>query len=370
MEWDKVFTTGIHTDSNGNKKTWTTDDLDRIVAGFKPEFHEPPLVIGHPSDNAPAFGWVQGIKRVGEDLYVQYREVAAEFQEWARKGLFKKKSIAIYPDGTLRHVGYLGAMPPAIKGLPDFAFADGDRTPATYEFSDWRMSTLGRIVMRLRDYLIEKEGAEKADAIIGSWDVQDLLTPPPEQYEPIESSYHEEETMKPEEVKALIDDALAGQAMKFNEQLKGIADSIKGLSTQFGELQQGQEADREASQRREFAEFLSSPDMQKRVPEASREATINQLMALTKAPAQEFGEGDQKKTVSAVDSYKQQLQALPTVVEFGEVATRTAVGDVTVNGMDAETLSRRAVEFQEAEASSGRTVSMTEAVAHIKKGGK
>jgi hypothetical protein len=281
-------------------------------------------VVGHPSDNAPAFGWIAAIKREGNDLLVQYRDVAAEFTDWARKKLFKKKSIAIYPDGSLRHVGYLGAMPPAIKGLPDFAFAEGEF--ACYEFSDWRMSTIGRVVMRLRDYLVVKEGAEKADAIIGSWDVQDLLTPPPEPSESIAANYTEEEGMKPEDVKQMIDDALAGQATKFNEQLKGIADSIKGLSTQFSELQKGQKEEREAGLRREFAEFLSRPEMLRRVPEGSREATINQLVTLSSAAAIEFGEGGQKKTVSAVDHYKSQLQALPTVVEFSETATKDRKG--------------------------------------------
>lgn len=373
-DWDKVFTTGWHTDSNGNKKLWTTEDLDKIVNSFNPTFHEPPVVIGHPSDNAPAFGWVAGIKRVGEDLYLKYKEVADEFKEWTRKGLFKKKSIAVYPDGSLRHIGYLGAMPPAIKGLPDFQFNDGDKGAAvTYEFSDWRMSTIGRVIMRLRDYLIEKEGAEKADAIIGSWDVQDLLTPPPEPEtinNPCYNEPKEEHSMKPDEVKALIDDALKGQEPKFNEQLKGIADSIKGLSGQFSELQKGQATDREAGQRREFKEFLMAPEMQRRVSEGSREATINHMMTLVGADPVMFEEAGERKTISAVDDYKKHLQALPEVVAFGEHATRDKVGDVTVNGMTAEDLSQKAVEFQEAETKAGRTVSMTDAVAHVKKGGK
>jgi hypothetical protein len=54
------------------------------------------------------------------------------------QGLFKKRSISVYPDGTLRHVGFLGAQPPALKGLADFAFKDEGKTPETYEeFIDW-----------------------------------------------------------------------------------------------------------------------------------------------------------------------------------------------------------------------------------------
>lgn len=321
MDWDKVFSTGWHTDSAGNKKYWGTADLDKIVRLFNPAFHEPPLVIGHPSDNAPAFGWVAGIKRVGEDLFLQYKEVAAEFKEWRQKGLYKKKSIAVYPDGSLRHVGYLGGMPPAIKGLPDYAFADGERQAVTYEFSDWRLGTIGRVIMKIRDYLVEKEGAEKADNIIGSWEVQDLLTPPVETGETA-PNYNEEVEMTTEEVKNLITAALKDQAAAFAEQFKVINDGLKTLSGQFSELSTAQASERLAGQRREFTEFLSSPEMAKRIPEASRAATIAHLITLTSAAPVEFGEGEGKTTLPAVDAYKAQLKALPAVVEFSEVATK------------------------------------------------
>lgn len=372
MEWDKVFTAGWHTDSNGNKKLWTTDDLDRMVTLFNPSFHEPPVVIGHPSDNAPAFGWVEAIKRVGNDLLLKYRDVAPEFSDWVGRKLYKKKSIAVYPDGSLRHVGYLGAMPPAVKGLPDFAFKDGDRVATFYDYEDMTVAALFR---RLREFIIGKFGQDEADNILPDYQITNLQTSAAmPDAEPTDTGTpcptFKEDDMKKEEVQALIDEALKGHETRFSEQLKGIADSIKGLGTQFGELQKGQVADREANLRREFGEFLATPEMQRRVPEGSREATVGQLMALSGAPDVEFGEGDQKKKVSAVDQYKQQLQALPEVVAFGEHASRDKVGDVTVNGMDAQELSRKAVEFQESERAAGRTVSMTDAVNHVKKGGK
>ncbi|MDA8428180.1 MAG: hypothetical protein M0T70_02890 [Geobacteraceae bacterium] len=366
--WDLVFTTGMHTDANGNKKLWTTDDLDKIVSTFNPKFHEPPLVIGHPSNNAPAFGWVEGAKRVGEGLYLKYRQVVDEFKEWNRKGMFKKKSISVYPDGSLRHIGYLGGMPPAIKGLPDYQFSDSGKGEAvTYEFSDWRMSTLGRVVMKLRDYLVEKEGAEKADSIIGSWEVQDLLTPPPEQ-EPIsESCYHEEVKMEIKDVEAIVTKAVADGTQQFSEQLKTISEENKTLRTELAGIKESQTKDREATMRREFGEFLMTPDMQRRVAEGSREATINHMMTLVSAQPLEFGEGDHKVKVPAVDHYKKQLQALPPVVEFNEVATHERGRDRQTNEMDIDVTASKAQEFVTAEAKAGRTISFTEAVAHVKK---
>ncbi|MEJ5352449.1 MAG: hypothetical protein WHS65_12745 [Melioribacteraceae bacterium] len=132
MKWFAIFKTGKHTDSSGNTKEWTEADLDKIVSNYDPLKHEAPIVIGHPKTNAPAFGWVEKLKRVGDTLYALPKQLAQEFVEMVNKGLFKKRSISLYPDGTLRHVGFLGAQPPAVKGLPDVEFNDADIQ--TYDF--------------------------------------------------------------------------------------------------------------------------------------------------------------------------------------------------------------------------------------------
>lgn len=132
-EWDVVFRVGKHTDSQGRAREWTESDLDRMVQAYDPSKHEAPIVIGHPKDNAPAFGWVKALKRQEGALLAKYGQVSEQFAEAVKEGRYKKRSISIYPDGTLRHVGWLGAMPPAIKGLPDFAFSDEGGEPFTYE---------------------------------------------------------------------------------------------------------------------------------------------------------------------------------------------------------------------------------------------
>lgn len=132
----------------------------------------------------------------------------------------------------------------------------------------------------------------------------------------------EKDDMTTEEVKNLIAAALKDQAAAFAEQFKTINDSLKTLTGQFSELSTAQGNERLAGQRREFTEFLSSPEMAKRIPEASRAATIAHLITLTSAAPVEFGEGDTKTTLPAVDAYKAQLRALPPVVEFSEFATK------------------------------------------------
>lgn len=129
-----VFKTGTHTDSNGNTRAWTEDDLDKIAGSYNPALHEAPVVIGHPKENSPAWGWVEGLRREGNVLYARLKALVPEFTDMLGKGMFKKRSISLYPDMTLRHIGFLGAVPPAVKGLPDFAFAE--KESVFYE-SEW-----------------------------------------------------------------------------------------------------------------------------------------------------------------------------------------------------------------------------------------
>jgi hypothetical protein len=111
-------------------RTWTAADLDKMAANYNPANHEAPICIDHnesagPINGGPAYGWVESLKREGDTLLAKFKQVAPGFIDAVKAGLFKKRSISVYPDGTLRHVAWLGAKPPAIKGLADFAFSDG-----------------------------------------------------------------------------------------------------------------------------------------------------------------------------------------------------------------------------------------------------
>jgi cation transport regulator ChaB len=147
-KWIAVFRTGKHTDSAGNEKDWTEQDLDQIVSQYNPAEHEAPLVIGHPTDNAPAYGWVDSLKHEGGTLYARFKQLVPEFVDMVKRGLFKKRSVALYPDLVLRHIGFLGAMPPAVKGLPDVGFKHG-QVATVLEFEDEREKTIRDALDRL-----------------------------------------------------------------------------------------------------------------------------------------------------------------------------------------------------------------------------
>jgi len=129
--WIEIFKSGEHTDSNGNKKKYSLNDLDNIVTLYNNKISESnsfeaPLVKGHPGSDEPAYGWIEKLQRKGDILYAKLKEVVPELISEIRDGRFRKVSIALYDNMMLRHVGLLGAMPPAVKGLKNVAFSEAD----------------------------------------------------------------------------------------------------------------------------------------------------------------------------------------------------------------------------------------------------
>lgn len=134
-KWFAVFKTGKHTNSKGIQKEYNTSDLDGIVNRYKPEEYEAPIVVGHPKTDSPAYGWIEKLKRVGDVLYAYPKQVVQEFADAVKQGLYKNRSVALNADGSLRHVGFLGATPPAVTGLPPVEFK-GDDDPELIEFEN------------------------------------------------------------------------------------------------------------------------------------------------------------------------------------------------------------------------------------------
>lgn len=156
-QWVEVFRAGEQTDSSGNTRKWTASDLEKIVRNYNAKKHEAPVVIGHPKDNAPAFGWVAGLKTDGKRLFAKFKQLIPEFIDAVKRGLYKKRSISLYPDLTLRHIGFLGAIPPAIKGLADIQFNENEGI--TIEFNS--SADLNKSGSREKSLFREKKGESK-----------------------------------------------------------------------------------------------------------------------------------------------------------------------------------------------------------------
>ena len=136
----EVFKAGTHTDANGNTQEWSQSDLEMIVDKYnnqpEKEKHLAPVVIGHPEDNLPAYGWVESLKLQGDKVLAILTDLQDEFVEWLDKGLYKTRSISLYEDLKLRHIGFLGAVPPAIKGLELNEIKYSEKPMKVFEFTN------------------------------------------------------------------------------------------------------------------------------------------------------------------------------------------------------------------------------------------
>jgi len=149
-----IFRAGQHVARDGQSYTFSEADLQAIVEGYDPKLSEAPLVVGHPRVDAPAYGWAKSLRTEGGVLYAEPHQVEPQFAQLVNEGRLKKISASIYLPDTpgnptpgkhyLRHIGFLGAQAPAVKGLPsaqfgddgsapEFAAADGDLTDAFSE---------------------------------------------------------------------------------------------------------------------------------------------------------------------------------------------------------------------------------------------
>ena len=118
----EIFKTGAHTNSNGITKNFTEQDLDHIVDSYKPKEREVPLVLGHPKDNDPAYGWVEKLYRKGQSLFAKSKDEDPAFLQAVKDKKFPKRSISLTEDERLNHIGFLGAVLPAVDGLSPVSF--------------------------------------------------------------------------------------------------------------------------------------------------------------------------------------------------------------------------------------------------------
>jgi len=99
----------------------------------------------------------------------------SDFAEMVKNGAFKKISASFYtPDSAsnpvpgvfyLRHVGFLGAEPPAVKGLraPEFSdAAEGVVEFSELEFNGYDDLAIAKLFRRIREWFIAEKGAEVA----------------------------------------------------------------------------------------------------------------------------------------------------------------------------------------------------------------
>ena len=120
---------------------WDRAALEQMAADYDPSLPDAPVTTDH-AQAGPALGWVESLRRVGDVLVARLRDLDPGFAAMIRSGAFKKRSGELYSAlrdtgrPYLRAVSFLGACPPAVKGLADVVFAEGEGEPARIQFDE------------------------------------------------------------------------------------------------------------------------------------------------------------------------------------------------------------------------------------------
>lgn len=333
MRQIQIFKPGTHTAASGATLSFSEADLAATVAAYDPAVHEAPIVVGHPRDNAPAYGWVKKLEFAEGALVAHADELDPDFAEMVKAGRFKKRSASFYaPDAKanpkpgvyyLRHVGFLGAQPPAVKGLKDVEFASDAEGIVEFE-EDWVVTgILARLFSGLRDFMLATYGQEKADQVIPKYAVEDLAQaardaqPKPEAAASPGSPIFNEDTrmtLTPEQISEL--QAKAKKADELQAELDKTKAELDKTKADFAELKKAQDL---ATIKAAIEPHVKAG----KVLPAEVDQLANFAATLDDGEATfNFGEGEQAKKLTARGLFLAQLAQRAKVVEFGEAAPK------------------------------------------------
>jgi hypothetical protein len=373
MQAFQIFKPGKHTASSGAALEFSEAQLRAAVAAYDPALHEAPIVVGHPRDNGPAYGWVKSLSFADGAIDAEPQQIDAEFAEMVQAGRFKKRSASWYlPDspnnpkpGTLylRHVGFLGAQPPAVKGLKEVSFSEEE---GVVEFSDsgrWAFRNIADMMRNLREWLIADKGVEAANQIVPSYAIDTVNAAADEELQPAAMpSFNEEDPMKIEELQAQVATLTAERdALKATQVPADFAERENALKAREAAVATAEgKAQRAAVEARVDAAVAAG-----RMLPAQRKHAVDFAMSLAASDAViDFGEGDKAEKLTQREAYMRQVEAAPKVVEYGERAG-AAGGTPTGDTEGPEAIATKARDLVKKAADDGKHMSFTEAVGQV-----
>jgi len=338
-----VLRAGAHTAHSGASVEFDEAAIAGMASTYDPAVHEAPLVVGHPTLDAPAYGWVRSLSADAGVLAAVPDQVAPAFAELVQAGRFKKISAAVYLPGSrshplgpdaahpyLKHVGFLGATAPAVKGLRAVEFAaevDGDVVEV--EFADvdapaWTVKTVLRLIRRFRDYLVDEKGVEVAEQIMPAseidWALDDLAREEGRAYSSNPSSFAE--PAPPADRTTPTTESMTP------EQTAELAEREQTLTTRESEIQKREaalateEATRQHAAHVEFAEGLADDNariLPRHVPVVAGVLDALRGVAADGATVA-FGEGTGAEQLAPADALERMFAELPSHVEYSEVS--------------------------------------------------
>ena len=371
MQPIEIFKVGKHTAMNGKTINFDRDAMAAAVAAYKPELHEAPVVVGHPKDNHPAFGWIDHMELTEDGTVLAHpKQIDADFAELVAAGRYKKRSASWYePDspanpvpGTyyLRHVGFLGAQPPALKGLKDVQFNEAETGVLDFaDTSPFIFSTIGNLLRGVREWLIGKEGLETANSVMPDYAIKELEYETQRQLQQTATPSFSEGNMStqnqetPEQKIARLEQELAAsrqqQTADFSEQEKNLKAREKALV----EKEIGAQVDK----------FITDG----KVTQAHKVGLVAFMAGLDEGSQTiEFGEGDKAVKQSPRQFMTDFLAGLPKSIEYGEVSG--GAGGQPPEEMSAQELAAKVSAYHKKQQAAGNHISFSEAAAAVAEG--
>jgi hypothetical protein len=114
-------------------KGLTAAHIAEAASLYDAEKNPAPLVFGHPTNDSPALGIVSKARVDGNKLFLTMKNIAEDLKKAVRESRVINRSIAFWdPDHpsnphpgkySLRHLGFLGGMAPAIPGMGRLRFS-------------------------------------------------------------------------------------------------------------------------------------------------------------------------------------------------------------------------------------------------------
>lgn len=285
-----IFKGGRRLSGNGIERNYSADDLKTCAANYSAETFKAPLVLGHPTSGAPAYGWVEKLEAEGDNLFAQVSAIDPLLENAVAVGAYKNLSASFYLEDSpfnpkpgalyLRHVGVLGAEPPAIKDLEPLRFAENDATDFVFFEEENLMTEKETPVENVEIEKNSPSTAEKNDSLEKTSDFAEKIA------------------------------ALNADLEKTKAEKENVAKELAELKAN---LRKG-----------EHVAFADSLIKEGKLPPSSAQVLIETLEVLSVANA-DFAEGDAKQPLK--DAFCAMLKNLNPAVPLGEVASDFAEKD-------------------------------------------
>lgn len=341
-----AFRAGTHTDMSGKTITFNREDLIATANAYNPATHEIPIVIGHPQTDDPAYGWVDRFEVDGDELIAIPVQVEPVFGEMVDKGRFKKISMSFYePNNPAnpkqgvwypKHVGFLGATPPAIKGLKPIAFSEGEGNATfTAEFADGNgdsndlMSGLAKGLQAFLLYFASLNPFPKEPEPVPALPLNPYFSEP--QKPETSPTEHKETTMTDQTapVTPVTNPTTSAPVVPPAQQAPTtvtVADPAtvaenEALKKRIADMEQAEQKAKNDSKTAEHVAYAESLVTAGKLPPAQKEVTVAILSQIDSgSQTVAFGEGDTAKPLAG--EFKAFLDTLPVNPMFSESATK------------------------------------------------